>query len=58
VLKLLGLFGSKGELNPDWNDEVVIGVTVARDGAVNHAPTAQALGLTHVAITPEIKENA
>ena len=58
VLKLLGLFGSKGELNPDWNDEVVIGVTVARDGAVNHAPTAEALGLTHVAITPEIKENA
>jgi NAD(P) transhydrogenase subunit alpha len=58
VLKLLGLFGTKGELKPDWNDEVVIGVTVARDGAVNHAPTAEALGLTHVAITPEIKENA
>ena len=60
VLKLLGLFGSKGQLNPDWNDEVVIGVTVARDGAVNHAPTAEALGVTHVAITPvvEVKENA
>ena len=27
VLKLLGLLGSKGQLNPDWNDEVVIGVT-------------------------------
>lgn len=60
VLKLLGLFGAKGQLNPDWNDEVVIGVTVARDGAVNHAPTAEALGVAHVAITPvvEVKENA
>jgi NAD(P) transhydrogenase subunit alpha len=58
VLKLLGLFGSKGELSPDWNDEVVIGTTVARGGAINHAPTAEALGVAHVAITPEIKENA
>ena len=58
VLKLLGLFGSKGQLNPDWNDEVVIGVTVARDGAINHAATAEALGLAHVAITPDVKENA
>jgi NAD(P) transhydrogenase subunit alpha len=58
VLKLLGLFGAKGELKPDWNDEVVIGTTVARDGEVNHAPTAEALGLTHVPITQEIKENA
>jgi NAD(P) transhydrogenase subunit alpha len=58
VLKLLGLFGAKGELNPDWNDEVVIGTTVARNGEINHAPTAEALGLTHVAITQEIKENA
>jgi NAD(P) transhydrogenase subunit alpha len=58
VLKLLGLFGAKGELNPDWNDEVVIGTTVARNGAINHAPTAEALGVPHVAITPEVKENA
>ena len=56
VLKLLGLFGSKGQLSPDWNDEVVIGVTVARNGDVNHAPTAEALGVAHVAITPEVKE--
>src|SRR5665213_2189687 len=56
VLKLLGLFGSKGELTPDWNDEVVIGVTVTRNGDVNHAPTAEALGVAHVAITPEVKE--
>lgn len=56
VLKLFVLFGAKGELNPDWNDEVVIGVTVARNGDVNHAPTAEALGVAHVAITPEVKE--
>ncbi|HUX04356.1 MAG TPA: NAD(P) transhydrogenase subunit alpha [Acidimicrobiales bacterium] len=58
VLKLLALFGDKGALHPDWNDEVVIGVTVARDGQINHAPTAEALGVAHVAITPEVKENA
>jgi NAD(P) transhydrogenase subunit alpha len=58
VLKLLALFGAKGQLNPDWNDEVVIGVTVARDGKVNHAPTAEALGVEHVAIVPAAKENA
>jgi len=58
VLKLLALFGTKGQLNPDWNDEVVIGVTVTRQGQINHAATAEALGLPHVAITPEVKENA
>ena len=57
VLKLLALFGAKGQLSPDWNDEVVIGVTVAREGALNHAPTAEALGVAHVAITPDVKEN-
>ena len=55
VLKLLGLFGAKGELDPDWNDDIVRGVTVARNGAINHAPTAEKLGLPHVAIT-EVKE--
>jgi NAD(P) transhydrogenase subunit alpha len=57
VLKLLALLGSNGQLAPDWNDVVLIGVTVARNGAINHAPTAEALGLAHVAITPEVKEN-
>jgi NAD(P) transhydrogenase subunit alpha len=56
VLKLLALFGSKGEVAPDWNDEVVIGVTVTRAGAVNHAATAEALGVAHAAIIPEVKE--
>ena len=56
VLKLLSLFGAMGILQPDWNDEIVIGVTVARDGAVNHAPTAEMLGVAHVPITPSPKE--
>ena len=56
VLKLLALFGAKGTLAPDWSDEVVIGVTVARDGLVNHAPTAEALGVPRVAINAA-KEN-
>jgi NAD(P) transhydrogenase subunit alpha len=58
VLKLLALFGTKGQLAPDWNDEVVIGVTVARNGEINHAATAEALGVAHVAITPVTKEIA
>jgi H+-translocating NAD(P) transhydrogenase subunit alpha len=56
VLKLLGLFGAKGELAPDWNDEIVIGVTIARDGAISHAATAEALGLTPTPLTPEVVE--
>ena len=58
VLKLLALFGTKGQWAPDWNDEVVIGVTVARNGEINHAATAEALGVAHVAITPVTKEIA
>jgi hypothetical protein len=45
-------------LAPDWNDEVVIGVTGARNGEINHAATAEALGVAHVAITPVTKEIA
>jgi len=56
VLKLLGLFGAKGTLNPDWNDDIVRGVTVARNGQVAHAPTAEKLGVEHVAIVTETKE--
>ncbi|MBW4030174.1 MAG: NAD(P) transhydrogenase subunit alpha [Acidobacteria bacterium] len=56
VLKLLALFGAKGELAPDWSDEVVVGVTVSREGQVNHAATAEALGVTRVAISAP-KEN-
>jgi H+-translocating NAD(P) transhydrogenase subunit alpha len=64
VLKLLGLFGAKGELAPDWSDEIVIGVTIARDGAISHVATAEALGVTPMPLTPptpdvpETKESA
>lgn len=57
VVKLLALFGAKGQLNPDWSDEVVIGVTLARAGEVTHAATAEALGVPYVAIQPEVKES-
>lgn len=57
VVKLLALFGTKGEVRPDWSDEVVAGVTVARDGHVNHAATAEALGVARVAVNGELKEN-
>jgi hypothetical protein len=32
-------------------------VTVARNGQVNHAPTAEALGVARVAVNPDVKEN-
>jgi NAD(P) transhydrogenase subunit alpha len=53
VTKLLALFGSKGNWEPDWTDPVVAGVTVAREGRVSHAPTAQALGIEPVALVDE-----
>jgi H+-translocating NAD(P) transhydrogenase subunit alpha len=61
VLKLLGLFGAKGELNPDWSDEIVVGVTVAHAGEINNAATAEALGVTPTALKPpepDVKESA
>jgi NAD(P) transhydrogenase subunit alpha len=57
VLKLLALFGTKGQLDPDWNDEIVIGVTVAHDGHINHAATAEALGVEVVPISATPKES-
>jgi thiamine monophosphate synthase len=35
----------------------VIGVTVAHEGHINHAATAEALGVDYVAITPIAKES-
>ena len=58
VVKLLALFGAKGELNPDWSDEIVVGVTLARNGEITHAATAEALGAPYVAIQQEVKESA
>jgi NAD(P) transhydrogenase subunit alpha len=57
VQKLLALFGAKGQLAPDWSDEVVVGVTVAREGSIAHAPTAEALGVAAVAITAPVEDS-
>ena len=56
VLKLFGLFGAKGTVNPDWSDEVVVGSTVATNGQINHGPTAEALGVAHQPIVAPAKE--
>jgi H+-translocating NAD(P) transhydrogenase subunit alpha len=61
VLKLLSLFGAKGELNPDWSDEIVVGVTVAHAGEINNMATAEALGVTATPLRPpepDVKESA
>ena len=55
VVKLLGLFGS-GTLAPDWNDEVVRGVTVAHNGGITHAPTAEKLGVAVTTLVTDVKE--
>ena len=55
VLKLLALFG-KGELTPDWNDEIVVGVTITSSGSVHHGPTADALGVAVTAVPATPKE--
>ena len=58
VVKLLALFGAKGEVRPDWSDDVVIGATVARRGEINHVATAEALGVAPVALTVDPSEPA
>jgi NAD(P) transhydrogenase subunit alpha len=50
VANLLELMGKEGAFAPDWNDEIVIGTCVLRDGKVAHAPTAEVLGMTHTPI--------
>ncbi len=42
VLSLLALYAAKGEVAPDWTDEVVIGATVVRDGACTNETAASA----------------
>ena len=52
VLNLLALFSKEGSLSPDWADEVVIGTTVLKEGAVTNAAAAEILGAPHQPITP------
>lgn len=41
LLKLM--IGDNGELAPDWNDEVLAGSTLTRDGSILHEPTRKAV---------------
>jgi H+-translocating NAD(P) transhydrogenase subunit alpha len=45
IANLLGLLVKDGELAPDFEDEIVAGTCVVRNGEVMHGPTAEALGL-------------
>jgi len=42
---LLALLVHEGTLSPDFNDEIVSGTCVARDGEVTHGPTRERLSL-------------
>lgn len=44
VSNILALFGTDGEVAPNWEDEIVAGTCVLREGAPVHAPTAELLG--------------
>lgn len=52
IANLLVLFAKGGELDTDWNDEIVIGTTVLRAGAAANLAAAEAIGAPHVPITP------
>jgi H+-translocating NAD(P) transhydrogenase subunit alpha len=47
VVNLLALFASEGRVAPDWNDEIVAGATVLRDGACTNAAVAELLGVAY-----------
>jgi NAD(P) transhydrogenase subunit alpha len=46
VVNLLLLMTKDGKVEPDFDDEVVVGSLLTHDGAVRHAPTAELLGDT------------
>jgi NAD(P) transhydrogenase subunit alpha len=46
VTNLLGLLIKDGELKPDFNDDVVKGCCITRDGEVVHEATLKAMGAT------------
>jgi NAD(P) transhydrogenase subunit alpha len=45
IANFMGLLVRDGELAPDFDDEIVAGTCVVREGRVVHGPTAEALGL-------------
>ncbi len=44
VMNLLALMVREGAVSPDWDDEIVTGTCVLREGTPVHAPTAELLG--------------
>ena len=52
VANLLELFSNEGSLDPDWEDEIVIGTTILKDGAAANAAAAELLGVAHAPLTP------
>ena len=44
VANVLGLFGAEGTLNPDWEDEIVKGMCVLRDGSAVSVAAVELLG--------------
>ena len=44
VANILALLSSDGAVAPNWDDEIVAGTCVLRDGRPEHAPTAELLG--------------
>jgi NAD(P) transhydrogenase subunit alpha len=51
VINLLELFSDEGALHPDWEDEIVLGTTVLKDGKVTNAQAAEILGLPFEPVT-------
>jgi NAD(P) transhydrogenase subunit alpha len=61
IANFLSLLVKEGELAPDFEDEIIAGTCVVREGQVVHAPTAEALGLPvpappEPAVTPSPEE--
>ena len=46
VANILSLLSADGAVAPNWDDEIVAGTCVLRDGKPVHAPTAEILGST------------
>ena len=45
VANLLALFGSEGQVHPDWNDEIVVATAVLREGKASTEAFAELLGV-------------
>ena len=50
---LLALIGRDGALAPDWEDEIIVGCCVLKEGRAVHGPTAEVLGVPYTPIRPE-----